>query len=63
MVFIAGEPPVPRAGAPSQAWQPFDRALSTKEVRTLKAKPNWGKNKTLKLYIVLFYGHKKERIP
>ena len=42
MVFIAGEPPVPRAGAPGAPLQYFARALSTKEVRTPKAKPNWG---------------------
>ena len=43
MVFIAEEPPGPRAGAPGAAWQTFARALCTEEVRTPKAKPNWGK--------------------
>ena len=43
MIFIAGGPPGPRIRAPSRMGQPFDRALSTEEVRTPKAKPNWGK--------------------
>ena len=41
MIFIDGEPPVPRIGAPGNFGQYFGRALCTEEVRTPKAKPTW----------------------
>ena len=43
MVFVAQNGRGPAGEAPSDLCYDSDRSLSTKEVRTPKAKPNWGK--------------------
>ena len=44
MVFVALNGQGPAGEAPGNLQQYLDRALSTEEVRTPKAKPNWGKS-------------------
>ena len=50
MVFVALNGRGPAGEAPSNLQQTLDRALCTEEVRTPKAKPNWGKTKLPALF-------------